>query len=71
MLLKLLSRREENIIWKGQKSVLHHLVQPWPHVRLIQMRTHLKLVYLNYLSYTPLGLENKDEGENEHNQCFR
>lgn len=26
------------------------------------MRTHLKLVYLNYLTYSSLGLENKDEG---------
>lgn len=27
------------------------------------MRTHLKLVYLNYLSHSSLGLENKDEGK--------
>lgn len=27
------------------------------------MRTHLKLVCLNYLTYSSLGLENKDEGK--------
>lgn len=27
------------------------------------MTTHLKLVYLNYLSYSSLSLENKDEGK--------
>ena len=51
------------MIWKGRKSVHHHHVQPWPCVRLIHKRTHLKLVNLNYLSYSSLALENEDEGK--------
>lgn len=35
----------------------------WPSVRLIHKRTHLKLVYLNYLSYSSLALENEDKGK--------
>lgn len=57
----LLNRSEENMISKGRKSV-HH-VQPWPCDRLIYKRTNLKLVYLNYLSYSSLASENEDEGK--------
>lgn len=51
------------MIWERSKSV-HHSVQLWPCVWLmIHGRTHLKLVYLNYLLYSSAALENEGEGD--------
>lgn len=34
------------------------------------MRTHLKLAYLNYLTYSSLCLENKDEGKTNTDELW-